>query len=47
MVNSKVTYKDFIKMEPTFLSLDISVRSTGWVLCINGEVQYGTYSIES
>lgn len=47
MVNSKVNYKDFIKMEPTFLSLDISVRSTGWVLCLNGNVQYGTYSIES
>lgn len=47
MVNSKVNYKDFIKMEPTFLSLDISVRSTGWVLCLDGNVQYGTYSIES
>ena len=47
MVNSKVNYKVFIKMEPTFLSLDISVRSTGWVLCLDGNVQYGTYSIES
>ena len=44
---NKITYLDYLKLEPTFLSLDISVRSTGWVLCLNGEVKYGTYSIES
>ena len=44
---NKITYLDYLKLEPSFLSLDISVRSTGWVLCLNGEVKYGTYSIES
>lgn len=44
---NKITYLDYLKLEPTFLSLDISVRSTGWVLCLNGKVKYGTYSIES
>lgn len=44
---SKITYLDYLKFEPTFLSLDISVRSTGWVLCLNGELKYGTYSLES
>lgn len=44
---SKISYLDYLKLEPTFLSLDISVRSTGWALCINGELKTGTYSIQS
>lgn len=43
----KVSYLDYLKYEPTFLSLDISVRSTGWVLSLNGKIKYGTYSIEN
>ncbi len=43
----KVEYTDFLKLEPTFLSLDISISSTGWVRSINGEVTYGTKTIES
>lgn len=43
----KLEYTDFLKYEPTFLSLDISVRSTGWVRSINGEVTWGTKTLES
>lgn len=43
----KLEYTDFWKYEPTFLSLDISVRSTGWVKCIKGEIEYGTRTLES
>lgn len=42
-----LNYHDFLKLEPTFVSLDISVRSTGWVKSINGNVEYGTYTIKS
>lgn len=43
----KLEYTDFLKLEPTFLSLDISVRSTGWVKSVNGEVTWGTETLES
>ena len=43
----KLEYSDFLKYEPTFLSLDISVRSTGWVKSVNGEVSWGTKTLES
>ncbi len=44
---SEVTYYDILKLEPTFISLDISVRSTGWVRSIDGKVDWGTYSLQS
>ncbi len=43
----KLEYTDFLKLEPTFLSLDISVRSTGWVKSVNGEVSWGTKTLEA
>ena len=43
----KLDYTDFLKYEPTFLSLDISVRSTGWVKSVNGEVTWGTKTLEA
>ena len=43
----KLDYTDFLKYEPTFLSLDISVRSTGWVKSVNGEITWGTKTLES
>lgn len=42
-----INYKDILKLEPTFISLDISVRSTGWVNSINGNVEWGTYTLKS
>lgn len=42
-----LNYIDFLKLEPTFISLDISVRSTGWVKSLNGNIEYGTYAIKS
>lgn len=44
---AELNYKDFLKLEPTFISLDISVRSTGWVKSINGNVEYGTYTLKA
>lgn len=44
---NKITYLDFLKLEPTFLSLDISVRSTGWVKSVDGKVTWGTKTLES
>lgn len=43
----KLSYLDFLKLEPTFLSLDISVRSTGWVLSVNGEIKSGIKSLQN
>ena len=43
----KLNYKDFLRKEPTFFSLDISVNSTGWVKSLNGEVTWGTYSLQA
>lgn len=42
-----LNYLDFFKLEPTFISLDISVRSTGWVKSVNGTVTWGTKTLES
>lgn len=42
----KLSYLDFLRLEPTFLSLDISVRSTGWVLSVDGVIKSGTKSLE-
>lgn len=42
-----LNYIDFLKLEPTFVSLDISVRSTGWVKSLNSNIEYGTYTIKS
>ena len=41
----KLEYTDFLKKEPTFLSLDISVSSTGWVKSVDGVVTYGTNTL--
>lgn len=43
----KLNYKEFLKYEPTFLSLDISVRSTGWVLSIDENITWGTKSLKA
>lgn len=43
----KLEYTDFLKKEPTFLSLDISVSSTGWVKSVDGVVTWGTKTLES
>ena len=43
----KLVYTDYLEKEPTFFSLDISVNSTGWVKSLNGEVSWGTYSLQS
>lgn len=43
----KLEYTDFLKKEPTFLSLDISVSSTGWVKSVDGEITWGTYTLKS
>lgn len=42
-----IHYKDILKLEQNFISLDISVNSTGWVRSRKGVVDYGTYSLES
>lgn len=44
---TKLNYKDFLVLEPTFLSLDISVRSTGWILSIDGNITWGTKSLKA
>lgn len=41
------TYNDFFNITGDFLSLDISVRSTGWVKKINNNISYGTYTLKS
>lgn len=43
----ELQYQDILKLEPTFISLDISVKSTGWVKSINGNVEWGTYTLKS
>lgn len=43
----KLEYTDFLKKELTFLSLDISVSSTGWVKSVDGVVTWGTKTLES
>lgn len=44
---SKLTFYDILKLEPIFISLDISVNSTGWFRNFNGAIEYGTYSLKS
>lgn len=44
---SKVTYLDIVQCAENFVSLDISVHSTGWVKWVNGELTMGVYHIES
>lgn len=38
---------DFFNIVGDFLSLDISVRSTGWVKKINNVISYGTFTLKS
>jgi hypothetical protein len=40
-----VTYIDVLKLCPDFVSLDISVSSTGWCKWSNGNFTYGKYSL--
>lgn len=42
-----VTFNTFISMTRSFVSLDISKTSTGWVKWLNGELSYGTFTIKS
>lgn len=42
-----VNYQDFLRLESTFLSLDISIRSTGWVKSVDGVISWGTKALES
>lgn len=42
-----VKYTDILEKMPNFLSLDISVKSTGWVEWYNKKLTYGCYHIES
>lgn len=44
---SKLSYQDILRLEPTFISLDISVNSTGWIRSIDGKLEWGTYSLQS
>lgn len=44
----KLTYKDILcKIEGEVLSLDISVRGTGWVKIEKGEIRSGVYKLSS
>lgn len=43
----EVSFIDIIELVPSFVSLDISVRSTGWVRWVNGKLDFGTYKITS
>jgi len=42
-----VTFKDVIAHLGDFLSLDISVNSTGWVRYVQGELAFGTRKLEA
>jgi len=41
-----VTYEDIISLSGNFLSLDISVRSTGWCRWQDGVLSYGVFKLE-
>lgn len=43
----KITYLDYFKKVKNFISLDISVHSSGWVRKIEDKLSYGTFSIQS
>lgn len=40
-------YMDMIRLAPSFISLDISVKSTGWAKWLNGVLTYGTYTLKT
>ena len=44
---SKVTYKDVLSNIGNFVSLDISIRSTGWVRYVDGELTCGFKTLQS
>lgn len=44
---SKITYLDVLGNVSSCLSLDISVRSTGWIIWENGKLTYGTESLQT
>lgn len=41
------SYTDILLKSGTFISLDISVKSTGYVRYYNGKLDYGTYTIKA
>lgn len=43
----KLLYTHIIAFVPSFLSLDISVKGTGWTLYVDGEMTQGRYTLES
>lgn len=43
----KVGYKDILCLEPTFISLDISVNGTGWVRSREGQIEKGVRELKS
>lgn len=45
--HSKVTYIDIVQCAKSFISLDISIHSTGWVHWVNGNLSMGVYHIQS
>lgn len=47
MVIDKVTYKDVVACAENFISLDISVNSTGWIKWLDGKLSMGIYHIKS
>jgi len=44
---SAVSYLDLLKLVPSFVSLDISVNSTGWVRWRDGNLEYGVYRVQA
>lgn len=42
-----ITYLDILKYVNSFISLDISKSSTGWIRYIDGEYTQGTYTVET
>lgn len=44
---TKVTYDSIIKCAGNFISLDISINSTGWVKWLDGKLYLGVYHINS
>lgn len=47
MLIKSVSYQDILQLEPDFISLDISINSTGWVRSRDGVIDFGTYSLKS
>lgn len=44
---SNITYIDYTNLIGNFISLDISVRSTGWVKKLNGVLSYDTETLKT